>query len=104
MNHIKELKRLDGVDIGYHKSNLHPKNGEGCVGKSGINKDFSLVQVIELAYKMEERPNIIIKAGQNAKWYLKKFYLDDLDSFDREIKKQSWRDTSRCKMYIIDWE
>lgn len=104
MNHFKNIKMISGVDVGYHKENLHPKNGDGCVGKSGINKDYTLSQVIELAYKMEEKPNIIIKAGKNAKWYFKKFDLDDADTIEIEIKKQRWRDTSRCKLYIIDWE
>lgn len=101
MEHVKRFERRDGVDIGYHSSNIHPKNREGCVGVRGINKSFTLEQVLELAYKMENRPNIIIKAGKNAKWYFKYF---EKDVIDEEIKKQQqWRDTSRCTMYIIDW-
>lgn len=90
----------EGADLGYHNSNIHPINREGCVGKNGINKSFTREMVFALAYKMEMKPNIIIKAGPNAKWYLK-FCPKDL--IEEEITKQNWRDTSRCTMYIIDW-
>ena len=46
-------------------------------------------------------PNIIIKAGPNAKWYMKKVHVDEIDN---EIEKQKWRNTSRCTMFIIDWD
>ena len=101
MEFIKSFQKRIGVDIGYTNDNLHPINKEGCVGKSGIDKNFTLTQMIELAYSMKEKPNIIIKAGPNAKWYIKKF---DVKILENEIKKQSWRDTSRCIMYIIEWE
>ena len=48
---------------------------------------------------MENKPNIIIKAGPNAKWYLKRFPINLLEI---EINKQKWRDTTRCVMYIIE--
>ena len=98
MEHIKEIRQ--GVDVGYGVTAcLHPANGEGRVGKNGIDKTFTIEQVIGLALKMVEKPNIIIKAGTNAKWYLKRFAIEDLPS---EIEKQNWRDTSKCTMYIID--
>lgn len=101
MEYIKTFQKRKCVDIGYTNDNIHPVNGEGRVGKSGINKEFTLPQMVELAYSMEEKPNILIKAGPNAKWYLKKFDTKVLDS---EIEKQNWRDTSRCTMYIIEWD
>jgi hypothetical protein len=58
MEHFKSIRKQYGVDVGYHSSNIHPSNGEGCVGARGIDKNYSLVQVIELAYKMEEKPKI----------------------------------------------
>lgn len=100
MESIKSLRRREGVDVGYHSANLHPKDGEGCVGKAGLSKTLPLEKIIEIAHKMETRPNIIIKAGPNAKWYLKHFPISDID---REIEKQSWRDTSRATMWIIEW-
>ena len=92
-----------GTDVYYgNKYNLHPANGEGRVGKSGIDKNLDIDQVIELAYNMPEKPNIIIKAGSNAKWYLKKCPKDEIE---REIEKQkNWRDISKCTMYIIEWD
>ena len=52
--------------------------------------------VLSLAYKMDQKPNVIIKAGKNAKWYLKYFQRDTIEN---EIQKQRWRDTSRCQVY-----
>ena len=101
MENVVNFQRRIGVDIGYHESNIHPIDGEGCVGKSGIDKTFTLQQVLSLAYKFIDKPNIIIKSGPNGKWYLKRF---NKDVIEKEIEKQNWRDTSRCIMYIIEWE
>jgi len=102
MEYIKEIRQ--GVDAGYTSSNIHPANGEGRVGKHGLDKDLTIEQVILLARSMEEKPNIIIKAGENAKWYLKRFSKENLPS---EIEKQQqWRAerVARCTMYIIENE
>ena len=56
---------------------------------------------MEIAYKMDEKPNIIIKGGKNAKWYLKSFPKDVIEE---KIEKQKWRDTRRVTMYIIEWD
>ena len=101
MEHVKIIERKQGVDIGYNSSNMHPVDREGCVGVFGIDKTFTFEMVLELAYKMPNKPNIIVKAGPNAKWYLKKFPKDTIED---EINKQAWRDTSRCTMYIIEWD
>ena len=100
MEHVKFIEVRKGVDVGYHGSNLVPINREGCVGARGIDKSFTIDMVLELAYKMETKPNIIVKGGPNAKWYLKRFQKC---AIDEEIEKQKWRDTSRCTMFIIDW-
>lgn len=96
MEYIKEIRH--GVDVGY-SSNLHPANGEGRKGRQGIDQNLTLEQVILLARRMEEKPNIIIKAGKNAKWYFKRYSMQDLPA---EIDKQQWRDTSKSTMYIIE--
>lgn len=101
MEHFKSIRKQYGVDVGYHSLNIHPTNGEGCVGVRGIDKNYSLVQVIELAYKMEEKPNIIVKAGNNAKWYFKKINLEDIEE---KINQQTWRDTKNYTMYVIEWD
>ena len=100
MEHIKSIEMRNSVDIGYHNSNIDPIDKEGCIGKSGIDKSFSFENVIEIAYKMDNKPNIIIKAGKNAKWYLKYFSKDIIED---EINKQKWRNTTRYTMYIIEW-
>ena len=83
-------------------SELRSENNEGCVGKSGLDKNISLEEILEISYKMNEKHNIIIKAGPRAKWYLKRCPKDLIDA---EIEKQrSWRDISRSTMWIIDWD
>ncbi len=101
MENIRRVEKRIGVDVGYHKSNLQPQNRDGCVGKSGIDKTYTLEQVIRKANDMNPRPNIIIKAGKNAKWYLKRFPNNEIDV---EIEKQKWRDTSRATMWIVEWD
>ena len=102
MDHILYFKKRIGVDLGYHESNLDPIDGEGRVGKSGLDKTLPLQRILEIAFKMKEKPNIIVKAGPRAKWYLKKF---DKKLIEKEIEKQkSWRDVSRCTTWIIDWD
>ena len=101
MEHVNNIEKRKGIDVGYHSSNIHPINRDGCVGKNGIDKSFTFEMVLDLAYKMETKPNCIIKAGPNAKWYLKHF---EKDTIPDEINKQNWRDTSRCTMYVVEWD
>jgi len=101
MEYIKTIEKRVGVDVGYNNDNIDPINREGCVGRSGINKSYTFEMVLELAHKMADKPNIIIKAGPRAKWYLKRFRKDVIED---EIIKQKWRDTSRCTMYVIEWD
>lgn len=102
MEHIRHMVKREGVDLGYHQSNLEPENGEGRVGKSGLDKNLSLNEILKIAYKMKSKPNIIIKAGPKAKWYLKRCPENIIDT---EIEKQrNWRDISRCTMRIIVWD
>jgi hypothetical protein len=101
MEHFKTIEKREGCDVGYHGSNIHPIDREGCVGAGGIDKSYTLDMVMNLAYKMDDKPNIIIKAGQNAKWYMKKVPLNKIDE---AVEKQKWRDTTRNTMYIIVWD
>jgi hypothetical protein len=101
MEHVKKYEKRYGADAGYHSSNMDPVNREGCVGKSGLDKTLSLENVLAIAYKMPEKPNIVIKAGPNRKWYLKRFPLNVLDD---EIEKQKWRDITQSTMHIIEWD
>lgn len=84
--------------------NLHPMNGEGRVGKQGFNKELTIEQVVAIASKMPEKPNIIIKAGVNAKWYIKKC---DIANIDLEIKKNResvyGKNSHRCTLHMLEW-
>ena len=101
MDYFKKIEKRKGCDVGWHGSNIQPIDREGCVGAGGIDKSYTLDMVMKLAYKLDNKPNIIIKAGPNAKWYMKKVHVDEIDN---EIEKQKWRNTSRCTMFIIDWD
>jgi len=96
-----KLEKRIGADVSYGaKYNLEPLNGVGRVGKSGIDNSFCFEQVLTLAYEI--KANIIIKAGDNAKWYLKRC---PNDLIDESIEKQRrWRDISRSTMWIIVWD
>jgi len=102
---VTKIERRDGVDVGYHESPLHPADGskdaEKRVGKRGFDKTLTLEDMIGIASRMEERPNIIVKAGLNAKWYLKRF---PKESIDVEIEKQQWRPgVKNCTMWVVEW-
>jgi len=101
MEHFKNIEKRNGCDIGWHDRNLHPDDGKGRVGKSGLDKNLNLIEIIEIAYNMNNpRPNIIIKGGKNAKWYLK---YCKIDKINEDIEKARWRDNSRVIMFIITW-
>jgi hypothetical protein len=101
MEYFKKIEKRVGCDVGWYRSNIHPIDREGCVGAAGIDKSYTLDMVINLAYKMDDKPNIIIKSGKKAKWYMKKFPVDKIED---AIEKQKWRDISRFTMYIIVWD
>jgi hypothetical protein len=101
MERITRIQKRVGVDVGFNESNLHPANGEGRVGKSGLDKNLPLERILEIASRMDDPPNIIIKAGARAKWYLKRFPLASIES---AIEKQTWRNISRSTMWIIEWD
>lgn len=102
MQHIHTIQQYVGCDVGYNDSTIRPTKSVHNVGCSGLNKHLSFEEVLNIAYTIHHpRPNIIVKAGKNAKWYLK--YCPE-HQIDMEIVKQKkWRDTSRAKMYAITW-
>ena len=100
MKNFKRIEKIEGCDVGWHNSNIDPVNREGCIGAGGIDKSYTLEMVMDLAYKHPEKPNIIIKAGKNAKWYLKKILPNKINE---AIESQKWRDTTRYTMYLIEW-
>ena len=101
MEHFRSIQRRDGVDVGYHESNLEPLNGVGRFGVGGIDKTFSFERMLELAHEINA--NIIIKAGPNAKWYLKRCPVDEIEG--RIANQARWRNgTFRYKMWIVEWK
>ena len=103
MDHFTKIEKKLGCDIG-RSNGLHHEDGKWRVGKEGVNKNLRLNDLVELAYTMDNpRPNIIIKGGKDAKWYLKYCIADKIDE---QIKKPYNRrdNVARCIMYIITWE
>jgi len=98
--HNSKIEKMTGCDIGYHNSVIDPVNRTGCVGKRGINKLYTFDMVLNLAFEHPDKPNIIIRGGKDAKWYMKKISPEKINE---GIQKQKWRDTSRYQMYIITW-
>ena len=97
MDHIK----IDHADLKWGK-NLHPADGEGRVGKQGIDANFSLEMVKAIAYRMPEKPNIIIKAGKKAKWYIKKCPKDDVIKEIENMRNSPYGENAiRATTYLL---
>jgi hypothetical protein len=92
---------IENADLKWGK-HLHPEDREGCVGKAGINATYTLDMVKEIAYRMNEKPNIIIKSGKNAKWYIKKCPKDEIIK-EIEVMRNSnyYKNLLRCTMYVL---
>ncbi len=99
MQHVQTIEKRIGWDV--ESPNIEPVNGEGCVGKGGIDKSYTLEMVIDLASKIPEKPNVIVRTGKKSKWYLKKIELNDID---RKRRPASWSNIENYTMYIIKWE
>ena len=84
MENFSKITKRIGVDVGYHESPIHPSDREGRIGKMGLDKTLNFSQILDLTYKTFDkngnRANIIIKAGKNAKWYLKYCPIEKIES------------------------
>lgn len=61
---VINIERRDGVDMTF-KKNIHPEDKKWRTGKSGLDKNLKLNNILEIAYSMNNpKPNIIIKAGK----------------------------------------
>ena len=97
MAHIE----IKDADLNWGK-NLHPADGEGRVGKQGINANYTLDMLKEIAYRMPEKPNIIIKAGKNAKWYIKKCPKDEIIIEIEKMRNSVYSESAkRSTTYVL---
>jgi hypothetical protein len=111
---IKNTERKGDITIGkclHHICNsptiCPPDNTITCLycsrqGVEGYNKDTVLFKMIEYAHLVDA--NIIVKAGKNAKWYLKNCLIEELDEKIEHAKcKNGSRITAvnRAKLYIV---
>ena len=92
---------IEHADLKWGK-NLYPTDGEGRVGKQGIDSKYTLDMVKAIAYRMPEKPNIIIKAGKNAKWYIKKCPMDEIIREIVNMRNSVYGENSRrSTMYVL---
>lgn len=101
----KEPERREGADVRFriNKYLLHPEDGEGRVGKYGIDGRLTWEQVLDLCYRNGLRPDAIVKAGgPRAKWYLKRCAKGDIES-EIEKSRRSSDNVRRYTLYIVDW-
>jgi len=109
MDNITNIKRIPGVDVGFH-NNIKPINNEGVTGKNnGINKNFTFEMILNIAYKIEtsNRPNIIVRSGKIAMWYLKRCSIEEIPDRIKKEEEGMRGKNGRLKhfqMYIIEWE
>jgi hypothetical protein len=93
--------KIEHADLKWGK-NLHPADGEGRVGNQGINANYTLDMVKEIAYRMPEKPNVIIKAGKNAKWYIKKCRKDEIIIEIEKMRNSGYSESSRrSTIYVL---
>ena len=110
----RRIEQREGVDVSNGgKNNLSPTNEvdkNKCQGNAGgFKKELTIDDMIFIAYRMEEKPNIIVRAGQEGKaqWYLKKV---DIEEIEEKIEKQTLSSRGRNNklkhylMYIIKWK
>ena len=98
IENINYFEKRKGVDVGkIGSSNLsHPDFPDS---KKGYPKIMTLNEILNLAKILDA--NIIIKAGDNAKWYIKKVPKENIEE---EIEKQKWRNTKTYTMYIVEFQ
>ena len=99
---VTKLEKRIGVTVGFkNTSSYDALEYEGRVGKHGFDANLRLDTMMEIASRMENRPNIIVKGGIHAKWYL---HLVPSEKIDAAIDKQRWRNNSfNSTMWIIEW-
>ena len=55
-----------------------------------------------IAYRMPEKPNIIIKSGENAKWYIKKCPKDEIIIEIEKMRNSVYiENAQRSTMYVL---
>ena len=93
--------KIEHADLKWGK-NLHPEDGEGRVGKQGIDANYTLDMLKVIAYRMPEKPNIIIKSGINAKWYIKKCPNDEIIREIENMRNSVYCENARrSTMYVL---
>jgi hypothetical protein len=94
---------IRGADLKWGK-NLHPADGEGRVGAAGFNKANTLEMMKAIAHGMPGKPNIIVKAGKNAKWYIKTCPPDEILAEIEKLRNSArGGNMHRATLYVLSY-
>ena len=99
--HFKYFEIKEGCDVGFNDNIPHPDYP--FTSKTvGYPKNLTLNKMLKLA--KDVNANILIKAGKNAKWYIKRYAKEEIT--ERIQKQNTWREgrVKRCTMYYFEWE
>lgn len=101
MEHISSLTRKLSADVGFRgKEDInieHPFR----VGASGYDKNLNLSQIVEIAYSINPKPNIIVKPGPNRKWYIKNIPYNEIEESISHANTR--RNNEKSTLWIISW-
>jgi hypothetical protein len=89
MEHIISSKKLLEADVSLNKN------------QQSFDKNYTLDEMYQIMWLMEIRPNILVKSGKNAKWYVK--WIDPTTIEYRIAKQKKFRNLKGYVMWIIEW-
>ena len=99
--HFKYFEIKEGCDVGFNDNIPHPDYP--FTSKTiGYPKEFTLTKMLKIA--KDVNANILIKAGKNAKWYVKCYPFGE-GIQERIDKQKAWRANrvKTCTMYCFEW-
>lgn len=94
-----------GQDV-HIRRDIRPLDCRHCPnGNCGINKLYTFEQVIQVMceFPIEKRPNVAVKAGKKAMWYLKKCPEEEIEVEQEKARRSGNANLKRCTMFVITW-
>ena len=110
MEFYKKCEQRVGCDISSSHDIKNYECIDGSKGKAGINKNYTLEQVMFIAYNHIDKPNIITRKGVNSKWYLKKVPCNliecEISNFmnpnDKSVRMQRKETYKYSQLFIME--
>lgn len=81
------------------RDNVQP---EYCIGNNGFDKSLLFEEVVECIAK-PKNAHVIIKAGPNAKWYVKDIKADLAHETLKRGTKYCTVKNPNAKCYVVEW-